>query len=387
MLDDALLDRIHSRAAEIDRTNGFPWEDLEDLKEAGYFTAMVPAERGGGGLSLKEMTEVQMRLAGASPATALTFNMHQIWVGVANTMAAMGSDAADFLLDAAMDGEIFAFGISEPGNDLVLFGSQIEAVPDSEGGYSFHGTKIFTSGSPAWTMLGTYGQDNTDPENPKSVYGFVRRDGGGFTIKEDWDTLGMRGSQSCTTLLEGAHAPASRLLGVFPPGPAMEPVLFGIFANFEILVAAVYTGIGRRALDLAIETVKTRTSRANGGAPYSNDPLIRRRIASAAVALDGIYPQIASLSDDVASFSPERHGALWYPKLSALKVRATEVAKDVVEEAVRASGGSSFYTKNELSRLYREVLAGIFHPSDDESLLGAWANAMLGPVQEWPPAE
>ncbi|HHW82312.1 MAG TPA: acyl-CoA/acyl-ACP dehydrogenase, partial [Actinomycetales bacterium] len=198
---------------------------------------------------------------------------------------------------------------------------------------------------------------------------------------------GMRGSQSCTTLLEGAHAPASRLLGVFPPGPAMEPVLFGIFANFEILVAAVYTGIGRRALDLAIETVKTRTSRANGGAPYSNDPLIRRRIASAAVALDGIYPQIASLSDDVASFSPERHGALWYPKLSALKVRATEVAKDVVEEAVRASGGSSFYTKNELSRLYREVLAGIFHPSDDESLLGAWANAMLGPVQEWPPAE
>ncbi|MDO5495689.1 MAG: acyl-CoA dehydrogenase family protein [bacterium] len=387
MLDDALLDRIRSRAAAVDRENGFPWEDLEDLKAAGYFTAMVPAERGGGGLTLTEMTEVQQRLAGAAPATALTFNMHQIWVGVANTMALMGDDRADFLLDAAMEGEIFAFGISEAGNDLVLFGSQIEARPDDEGGFSFHGTKIFTSGSPAWTMLGTYGQDNTDPENPKSVYGFVRRDGGGFEIREDWDTLGMRGSQSCTTILDGAHAPADRILGIFPPGPAMEPVLFGIFANFEILVAAVYTGIARRALDLAIETVQKRTSRAAGGAPYSNDPAIRHRIASAAIALDGIAPQLTSLADDVASFQPERHGALWYPKLSALKVRATEVAKDVVEEAIRSAGGPSYYSSNELSRLYRDVLAGIFHPSDDESLHNAWANAMLGPVQEWPPAE
>nr|NLD41752.1 acyl-CoA/acyl-ACP dehydrogenase [Actinomycetales bacterium] len=386
VLDDALLARIHDRAAEIDRSNGFPWEDLEDLREAGYFTAMVPSERGGGGLSLREMTEVQMRLAGAAPATALAFNMHQIWVGVANTMATMGDTSADFLLDAAMDREIFAFGVSEPGNDLVLFGSASEARPDGEGGYSFHGTKIFTSGAPAWTMLGTYAQDSTDPENPRSVYAFVRRDGGGFEIRDDWDALGMRGSQSCTTILDGAHAPAERILGTFPPGPGMEPVLFGIFSNFEILVASVYVGIARRALDLAVETVHRRRSRLNLGAPYANDPLIRRRIAEAAIALDGIYPQIASIADDVADFSLERHGDLWYPRLSAILGRSVEVAKEVVEQAVRSAGGSSYYTKNELSRLYRDVLAGLFHPSDSESLTNAWAGAVLGPVLPWPPA-
>lgn len=381
MLNRDLLQRIHARAAAIDQTNGYPFEDIEELKAAGYFTAMVPAARGGGGLTLQEIADNQRELAKAAPATALVVNMHQIWVGVANTMAQMGNPAGDFILDDALAGEVFAFGISEAGNDMVLFGSGIEARPDGTGGYTFHGTKIFTSGTPTWTMLGTYAQDNTDPENPMSVYAMVRRNPETVQVKEDWDALGMRGSQSCTTILNGVHAPASQILGVFPPGPRVEPVLFGIFANFEILAAAVYVGIAERALELAVETVHKRFSRANGGAPYSSDPLIRARIARAAIALDGVYPQIASLASDVAAYAPERHGALWYPRLSALKVRATECAKDVVEEAIRSSGGASYYSRNELSRLYRDVLAGIFHPSDDESLTNAWANALLGPVE------
>jgi hypothetical protein len=44
------------------------------------------------------------------------------------------------------------------------------------------------------------------------------------------------------------------------------------------------------------------------------------------------------------------------------------------------SGGGSYYSSSELSRLYRDVLAGLFHPSDDESVHGAWAGALLGPV-------
>ena len=387
VLDDELLSRIHSRAAQIDRDNAFPWEDIEDLKAAGYFTLMAPKERGGGGLTLREMTEVQMQLAGASPATALAVNMHQVWMGVARTMAARGDNAADFLFDAALEGEIFAFGISEPNNDLVLFGSTSEARPDGEGGYTFHGTKIFTSLSPAWTMLGTFGTDNSGEDGPHSVYAFVRRDAGRITVKEDWDVMGMRASQSCTTILDGAYAPASTVIRRLAPGPSMDPVIFGIFANFEILLASVYTGLARRALDVAVETTKTRASVKNGGAPYSNDPDIRWRIASAAIALDGIYPQLASIADDVDELRDEKHGALWLPRLSAVKVRATEVAKDVVEEAIRSSGGRSYFNGHELSRLYRDVLAGLFHPSDDESTHGAWAGALLGPVAPWPPEE
>ncbi|MGN6752951.1 MAG: acyl-CoA dehydrogenase family protein [Intrasporangium sp.] len=384
-LSDEVLDRIRGRAARLDRENAFFDEDLEDLRAAGYLSAMVPVEFGGGGLTLQQLTLEQMRLAGAAPATALAVNMHQVWVGVANTVRAHGESSMDFVLEEAAEGEIFGFGISEAGNDLVLFGSSSDARPDGDGGYRFYGTKIFTSLSPVWTRLGTFGTDTTGDDGPHSVYGFVRRDDPGVTVKDDWDTIGMRASQSCTTILDGAHAPAERVVRRIPPGPTMDPLIFGIFANFEILLASVYTGIAQRAIDVATATVKRRTSLKNQGAPYSNDPDIRWRLADAAMALDAIYPQIELIARDVDDLVDR--GTRWMPQLSAVKSRATETALRVVEQCIRVSGGSSYFNSSELSRLYRDVLAGIFHPSDDESVHGAWANALLGPVVPWPPQE
>lgn len=376
LLSPELLTRIRERAAGYDRENAFFTEDLDELRAAGYLTALVPTEFGGLGMSLEEVTREQMALAGAAPATALAVNMHQVWVGVAKVVHDRGESFMDQVLHEAAAGEVFGFGISERGNDLVLFGSTTEARPDGDGGYTFHGTKIFTSLSPAWTRLGTFGTDTTSADGPKSVYAFITRDGGGFEIKDDWDALGQRASQSCTTVLDGAHAPAERVVRRLDPGPNPDPLIFGIFACFELLLAAVYTGIGQRALDVAVQTVGTRTSLKNDGAPYSHDPDIRWRLAHAGIALDGIYPQISALAQDVDTLAD--HGAMWFPKLSAAKVRATETAKDVVDAAIRVSGGGAYFNRSELSRLYRDVLAGLFHPSDDESAHAAWASALLG---------
>jgi alkylation response protein AidB-like acyl-CoA dehydrogenase len=64
-----------------------------------------------------------------------------------------------------------------------------------------------------------------------------------------------------------------------------------------------------------------------------------------------------------------------------LKVRATETARTVVDLALRVSGGGSYFAGSELGRLYRDVLAGMFHPSDDESAHATVANAWLGPLE------
>ncbi|MPV38408.1 acyl-CoA dehydrogenase family protein [Georgenia subflava] len=377
ILTDELLERIRSRAARHDADNTFPHDDLADLKESGYLTALVPERLGGAGLSLEEMTREQMRLAGASPATALAVNMHHVWVGVAKSVHERGDASTDFVLEEAAAGEVFAFGVSEAGNDLVLFGSTSEARPDGSGGYSFHGLKIFTSLAPVWTRLGTFGADTSGEDGPHNVWGFITRDGGGVETVGDWDVMGMRASQSFSTKLDGAHAPADRIVRRIPPGPTMDPFIFGIFANFEILLASVYAGLARRAIEVAVDTVRTRRSLKNQ-APYADDPDIRWRLADAAIQLDGVYPQIAQLARDVDE--QVDRGPLWMPQLSAVKSRATEVALDVVTKAVRVSGGSSYSNSKELSRLYRDVLAGIFHPSDDESVHGAWANALLGPI-------
>src|SRR5699024_3885088 len=119
--------------------------------------------------------------------------------------------------------------------------------------------------------------------------------------KDDWDTLGMRASQSCTTVLDGAYAPPEQVLRRLEPGPNPDPLIFGIFANFEILVAAVYAGIAQRALDLAIDAVAKRTSLASGGTPYAHDPDIRRQIATTAMELDKALIHIDSIAGDVES--------------------------------------------------------------------------------------
>lgn len=375
-LPDDLLARIRERAVVHDHENTFPHDDLDELRAAGYLSILVPTERGGAGLSLAEASVLQQRLAGAAPATALAINMHLVWTGVAKVLRDRGIDDLAFVEEGAVAGEVFAFGISEAGNDLVLAGSDTVARPDGEGGYTFTGTKIFTSLSPVWNHLGVHGLDTESPDGPKTVFAFLDRTDEVVT-RDDWDTLGMRGTQSRTTELRGAHASADRVVRRIDPGPTPDPLVFGIFAVFEILLASVYTGIARRALDLAVEAATSRTSKKTGTI-YATDPDIRWRIADMALAYDAMPPQLAALANDVDSLAD--HGPRWFSLLSGVKYRAVAMAKEVVDDAVLVGGGAAYFSRHELSRLYRDVLAGMFHPSDAESAHATTAAAWLGPV-------
>ena len=376
LLSADLLARIHARAAGYDRDNQFFTEDLADLAEAGYLRALVPVELGGLGLSLVELAHEQSRLAAAAPATALGINMHLVWTGVAKMLRDRGDHSLDFVLTEAAAGEIFAFAISEPGNDLMLFGSTTDARPLEDGSYELFGTKIFTSLSPVWTRLGLFGLDSTSADAPKLVHGFARRDSPGITVIDDWDTLGMRASQSNTTRLAGARIAADRVVRRLDPGPSADPLIFAIFANFEILIAAVYAGIGARALELGVAQVQGRAS-ARSGTTKDKDPNVRWKLAEAAIQLDAIWPQLDALAGDIDDLVDR--GSQWFRALVGIKSRSTRTAKFVVEQAIAVAGGAAFANSSELGRLYRDVLAGGFHPSNEDSAHSTVATALLGP--------
>lgn len=381
ILPDELLARLRERASVHDRDNTFPHDDLDDLRDAGYLSLFVPEDQGGGGLALAEVSLLQQRLATAAPATALAINMHLVWTGVAKVLHDRGIPDLDLVLAEAAAGRVLAFGISEAGNDLVLFGSDTAAVPQPDGGYAFTGTKIFTSLAPVWSHLGVHGLDTTSPDGPQLVFAFLPRSeeaAGRVVTRDDWNTLGMRGTQSRTTELHGALAPADRIVRRLPPGPSPDPLVFAIFAVFELLIASVYTGIARRAIDVAVDTARVRRSKRTGAA-YSQDPDIRWRIAEMALAYDALPPQLEVLCRDLDA--QVDHGARWFSLLSGIKHRATTSAKAVVDDAILVAGGSSYFAGSELSRLYRDVLAGQFHPSDPESAHSTVATAWLGPVE------
>lgn len=228
-LTPELLARIRSRAAGYDRDNAFFAEDLDELRAAGY---LAPR-------SLLETARDQRLLAAHAPATALGINMHLVWVGVARVLHERGDASLEWVLRDAEAGELFAFGNSEPGNDLVLWDS-LTSVETVDGGYAFTGTKIFTSLAPAWTRLGVFGKQLDGPDGPRLVHGFLTRDDAGVTTLDDWDTLGMRATQSRTTKLDGAVVPQERISRFLPVGPNADPFVFAIFANFLLLIGSVY---------------------------------------------------------------------------------------------------------------------------------------------------
>lgn len=377
ILPDRLLETFRERAAGYDSRNEFFHADLADLREAGYLALMAATDDGGRGLGIGEAAACQRRLASAAPATALAINMHLVWTGVALLLQRRGDHSLDYVLREAAQGELYAFGLSEPGNDAVLFDSLTTATSQADGGYAFTGTKIFTSLAPAWTRLGVFGKSTTPDGTDRLVHGFVTRGTPGVHTVQDWDTLGMRASQSHSTRLDDVVVPADRIFRHLPVGPNADPLVFAIFAAFETLLSAVYTGIGDRSLALAIESASQRTT--GKGLPLAQTPEVRWQIADAAMAMDSLDSQLQAVTRDLDDGID--HGGHWFAKLVGLKLRATAVAREVTDAALHLAGGQGFRTGSEISRLHRDVLAGRYHPSSTESAHRTVATAWLGPLK------
>lgn len=375
-LPEDLLERIRGRAAAYDRENRFFQEDFDELIDHGYLKLFVPEELGGPGLGMNEVSRLQQVLAKAAPATALGINMHLVWTGVARALLERGDDSHRFVLEETAAGEVFAFGVSEPGNDLVLYGSTTAAVPSVDGGYRLTGKKIFTSLSPVWTRLGVHGLDSSDPEDQRVVYGFIERSEDGISVSEHWDPMGMRATQSRSTTLTDVPMRADRVTRRIPDGVTPDTLTFAINANFQLLIASVYTGLAARALELAADSLHQRKSLKHG-MTYAELPEFRDRIADTAIAYEAVPPQLDSYTRDFDDLVD--YGAAWPRKFVGAKLRATEMARRVVEDAFRCAGGAGFDNGSEMNRLYRDALAGMFHPSGWDGARSLFAGAYLEP--------
>ena len=374
-LDEALLQRCAERAPGYDRENRFCQEDFDELKEAGYLMMTVPEEYGGYGMNLAEVTQVTRKLAYHAPATALCMNMHHYWVGLVADLHRRGDNSLDWVLEDAGNGEVFAAGHAESGNDLPLLLSTTEAKP-VDGGYEFTGRKSFGSLTPVWTRLGLHGMDTSDPDNPKIIHAFMRRDDDNYEIKETWDVMGMRATRSDDTILNGVSIPDERIARVVPIGAAgIDEFVLGIFAWALVNFGSIYYALGQRALDLTIQAVQNKPTIAipNG---MSHHPAIQHGVAEMTMLLEGIGPQIDKVAQDWADGVD--YGPAWGVKIIAAKYNAVENAWKVVDRAMDLSGGFGMFKKSELERLFRDARAGRFHPANSVLAHEFIGKGMLG---------
>jgi len=399
LLPDDLLDRCRDRAPLADADNVFFAADLAELRAAGYLAAPVPVSLGGSGFDLATLVRAQRRLAAAAPATALGMNMHLVWVQVARFLHERGDHRLDWVLRDAVAGEVFAFGISEAGNEAVLMDSHSTAHSCGDGdGYLVSGTKVFTTLSPVWTRLGVHarvecgeagaggraGGSSRDADRetePQLVFGFVRREGaevrepgaasrglaeGAISHPGTWNPLGMRATQSYTTELHGVRIAEADVAARMAPFDGSDPLILAIFSAFSLLTAAVYAGIGDRALELATSSANRVTAGADGQETLRlDDPDIAARLTAAVLEHRASLDTLEVLARDVDELRARDD---WFLALAAARNRVTDEARGAVEVAMRIVGARAFDAGSELARLYRDVLAGLFHPSSSRAL-------------------
>jgi len=354
-----MLERFGGRAAGYDRENRFALDDFNELKGAGYLKMPIPSELGGLGMSLPEVCLEQRKLAMRAPATAVAINMHLYWMGVAADLWRAGDHSMDFVLHDGAAGEVYAAGHAESGNDLPVLMSTASAVK-ADGGYKITGRKAFGSLSPVWTRLGFHAMDTTDPNTPQVIHGFLPRDAGGYEIKKTWDALGMRGSGSEDTVMDGAFCP-DKFVGRVLPAGAVDYYILSLFAWALLGLGNVYYGCALRAKDLAVAGTHGKTSLGLGRS-MAYHPEIQHSAAEMVMEIDSVLPQLERVASDWANGVD--HGGEWPSKIVAAKFHAVESAKRVCDIAMDMSGGSGMYRANELERLYRDVRGGGFHPAN-----------------------
>lgn len=361
ILSDEILNRCLERAPVYDRENRFFREDFEDLRNAGYLKIAVPPELGGLGLSLAKVCREQRRLAYYAAPTALAVNMHLYWTGVAADLYRAGDKSLEWLLRGAADGEVYAAGHAESGNDVPVLLSTTKAER-VEGGYRFTGHKAFGSLTPVWTYLGLHGMDTSDPAAPKIVHAFMHRDTSGYTIKETWDVLGMRATRSDDTVLNGVFVPDQYIARVVPAGAAgVDLFVLGIFAWALTGFANIYYGLARRALDLTVENVKKKTS-VGLSRSMAYHPGVQHGIADMVIEMESIGPQIEKMAQDWSDGVDYGHD--WVIKIVASKYRATEGAWRVIDTALDLAGGFGIFKESGLERLFRDARLGRIHPAN-----------------------
>lgn len=375
LLSQDLLEICAERAPMYDRENRFFSEDFEELTKAGYLLMAVPKEMGGNGMTLAEVARETRRLAYHAPATALAMNMHIYWTGVAAELYRSGDHSLDWLLKEAGAGEVFAAGHAETGNDIpvLLSSAKAERV---DGGYKFYGRKAFCSLTPVWTRLGIHAMDTSDPKAPKVVHAFMPRDSKGYTIKETWDVLGMRATRSDDTVLDGVFVPDKYVARVVRAGAAgLDLFVLSIFAWALIGFANVYYGIGQRALDLTVESLKKKTS-VGLSRPMTYHAELQHGVAEMVLELEAIGPHIEKVARDWSD--GEDYGPGMAAKIVAAKYHAVEGAFRIVDHALDISGGFGMFKKSELERLFRDARAGRFHPANSALTHELVAKLTLG---------
>lgn len=344
-LTHKLGSEFRERATHYDKSESFVFENYEQLKAHHFFSAAIPAELGGAGLSHADVCEMIRIMANYCSSTALAFSMHQHLIAAALWKYKHKGEGASTLQNVA-------------GNQLVLVSTGARDWLESngemikvEGGYSLSGKKHFASQSIAGDVAITSAAYLDDKNEEKVLHFSVPLKAKGVSILDDWKVMGMRATGSQTIVFDQVFVPDAAIALERNRGE-FHPVWNVVLTVAMPLIMSAYVGTAERAMEIALSIGK-KYYRNQPHLPYIVGQM-NNTLLSAIAQWEAMHALANNLD-----FAPED---LITTKILSYKTNVAEASKQTVAQAMEAIGGQSFYRKNELERLFRDVQAASFHP-------------------------
>ncbi|WP_051791952.1 acyl-CoA dehydrogenase family protein [Amycolatopsis jejuensis] len=347
----ALHPILAGRAPDVDTLGRVPKESMDALRSTGLLTLQKPRRFGGPGGSLSTALRVSRELGSACLSTAW---LHGVLSGDLLFVS---------LFPLEVQEEVYADPSPVVASVIRTGGGQVTPV---KGGFRVQGVEgRFCSGveHSGWVVIG-HGVEG--PEG--RLYLLPRSD---VRTLDDWQTAGMRGTESKSIRIEDAFVPEARALpahvvfdGTAPGAAALgEP-----YYQRSLEVVAPYTLVGA-ALGggfAAIEAARTALAGRIGGASADRLPpreeAIAVQIAASAQQLEAAYAHVLNAAEALDA-DPGR------TDLSALELAhpvadcafAAQTARKVVNDVFAMSGGSAIYNSSPIQRWWRDVNCACQH--------------------------
>jgi len=368
-----LADEFAPRAARYDEEAAFPYENYARMRESGYTILTIPEELGGLGATMLQRIKAQERLAQGCGATALAINMHFNVLGLLVDLWRTSKDPkVEAKLRQVVQGRLVCGGTgSEPDNAVPVLRPRAIAER-KDGGWVVNGRKIFGTQSIAMDLYFAEATWEKAPQGPTIITFFIPpKETSGVTFKDDWYTMGMRATASRGAELKDAFIPESAVVlqrPVFTRGGVTN-----LFIRAPFTIGAPYIGIAIAARDFVVEFMKDRP-RFPLKQPMSHMPSVYNKVGEMEILIETARAMMWKAAAEVETEEPRS----WTRKSVAARMVAIENSSRVVDLAMRAVGGVSYYKRFPLERYYRDVRAGLFHPFDSDETLEFLGKSAFG---------
>jgi len=336
---------IRDNAAEVDRTEQYPWDNVDKLKDAGFMGMTIPGEYGGRGLSYLDAVLVIEQMAqccGVSGRIVVEANMGAIGAIMKYGNKKQKRRAAELILN----GDKPAICITEPGAGSAATEITTTAIKNGDR-YTINGKKHWITGGGVSKLHLIFARVEEN-NGFQGIGGFiaVRDEDKGLRIGKREPAMGLRGVPETEVYFENLEI--TEEMALIPPQGLKRGFagLMNAYNGQRVGAATVALGIAQGAYELAIDYAK---SREQFGRPIAEFQGLQWMIADMSIGLAAAQAVVYKAAAKAGDGFPDMREA------AQAKILASETAIKVTNDALQIHGAAGYSRDRPLERMARDA--------------------------------